>query len=424
VATTTHPPRTSGGAAQPGVDAAPIVTVATVTLAVETLAFAVLLGAAGSPGWRATRVLLALAVGALAIVVERRTRPAVRATAALLLGILGLTTGAGIGVMHVAKADVTVVAVAALGALVAGLTLVGIGAHRLWRATHGWRRLLALPLAFVLVEFVIIPVTVAIYATNVPATRLADVTPADRGLAYTDVTLVCSDGVRLSAWYVPSRNHAAVVALHGSGSTRTGVLDQSVVLARHGYGVLLLDARGHGRSGGTAMDNGWWGDRDVGAAVRWLQHRPDVDAARIGVLGMSMGGEEALGAAAGNSAISAVVTEGALWRGAMDADWLPTNVSGYIERAMLWIQTGVTEMLTDAPRPISLERAVAAIAPRPMLMIAGDPEIRGARHLRDAAPGNVELWELPDTPHVGGLSHHPAEWENRVIGFLDRTLLG
>jgi pimeloyl-ACP methyl ester carboxylesterase len=34
-----------------------------------------------------------------------------------------------------------------------------------------------------------------------------------------------------------------------------------IVLAEHGYGVLLFDARGHGLSEGTAMDFGWYGDR-------------------------------------------------------------------------------------------------------------------------------------------------------------------
>jgi hypothetical protein len=31
--------------------------------------------------------------------------------------------------------------------------------------------------------------------------------------------------------------------------------------------------------------------------------------------------------------------------------------------------------------------------------------------------------ELPDTPHTNGLTQHRAEWERRVITFLDRSLL-
>ena len=41
---------------------------------------------------------------------------------------------------------------------------------------------------------------------------------------------------------------------------------------------------------------------------------------------------------------------------------------------------------------------------------------------RDAGGANVDLWELPDTGHTAGLRKHPAEYERRVTGFLDRAL--
>jgi dipeptidyl aminopeptidase/acylaminoacyl peptidase len=112
------------------------------------------------------------------------------------------------------------------------------------------------------------------------------------------VALRTADGVRLSAWYVPPRNGAAVVLLPGAGSTRTAVLGQAAVLARHGYGALLVDSRGHGRSGGHAMDFGWWGGRDITAAVSYLTRQPGVQPGKIAVLGLSMGGEQAIAALA------------------------------------------------------------------------------------------------------------------------------
>jgi len=121
---------------------------------------------------------------------------------------------------------------------------------------------------------------------------------------------------------VPSRNRAAVVVLHGSGTTRSNVLDQAAVLAKHGFGVLMIDARGHGDSGGDAMDFGWHGDDDVGAAARYLMSRADVDPGRIGAVGLSMGGEEAIGATATNRTLRAVVAEGAIGRVAADLGWL------------------------------------------------------------------------------------------------------
>ena len=137
----------------------------------------------------------------------------------------------------------------------------------------------------------------AVAATNVPPTEIA-ATPTSRRLTYESVRLTTEDGVHLAGWYLASTNDAAVVLLHGAGSTRSDVLDEAAVLARHGFGVLLLDARGHGESGGRAMDFGWHGDADIAAATRYLAGRPDVDRERIGVVGMSMGGEEALGASA------------------------------------------------------------------------------------------------------------------------------
>ena len=38
------------------------------------------------------------------------------------------------------------------------------------------------------------------------------------------------------------------------------------------------------------MDLGWWGEVDVPAAVTFLAAREEIDDARIGVVGLSMGG--------------------------------------------------------------------------------------------------------------------------------------
>jgi pimeloyl-ACP methyl ester carboxylesterase len=260
------------------------------------------------------------------------------------------------------------------------------------------------------------------YAANAPNYTLGSATPASGGMPYQNVTLTTSDGVHLAAWYVASHNGAAVVLLHGAGSTRTSVLGQAAVLARHGYGVLMVDARGHGRSGGDAQENGWWGNSDTSSAVSWLESRSDVVGGKVAALGMSMGGEEAIGAAGADPRIRAVVADGALWRGAMDDGWLPHTLSGYIERADLSVQTALTGLLSSAPTPPSLAASLRATTPRNVLLIASKSEIQGDRQLRKASRSNVRLWELPKTGHTEGLATHPAEWEAHVIGFLDRSL--
>jgi len=98
-----------------------------------------------------------------------------------------------------------------------------------------------------------------------------------------------------------------------------------------------------------------------------------------------------------------------------------------------WIQERVddltywfTDMLTSAGPPISLRGAAAQMAPRPLLLItAGEmaDEALAAEHIRSAAPGNVEVWEVAGAGHTGGLAASPEEWEARVLAFLDRVLV-
>jgi len=48
----------------------------------------------------------------------------------------------------------------------------------------------------------------------------APIDEAALGLRHEAVTLPASDGVRVSGWYVPPRNGAAIVLVHGGGGDR------------------------------------------------------------------------------------------------------------------------------------------------------------------------------------------------------------
>jgi dienelactone hydrolase len=354
-------------------------------------------------------------------------RSTARLATTFAIGCGAVAVGVGIGGPHLAKTGLHATTLAGLVSLVGGLVLLGHGGLGLVRATRRWRRVLVVPGLLAAVGLALMTLGQAVAATNVPRTDVGATTPADRGLRYRDVEVETADGVTLSGWYVPSADGRAAVLLHGAGSTRSGVLDQAVVLARHGYGVLLLDARGHGRSEGRAMDFGWYGDEDVAAAVSFLVAQPDVDRTRIAAVGMSMGGEEAIGAAAADPRIQAVVAEGATNRTAGDKAWLSEEHGwlGALQERIDALTYGATDLLTAADPPITLHDAVAATAPRPVLLIAaGDvaTEADAGRHIRSASPATVELWVVPDTGHTDGLDTHPEEWEQRVTEFLDRAL--
>jgi dienelactone hydrolase len=347
------------------------------------------------------------------------------AAVAAVVGVLSTAVGAGIGVRHVMKTGLTATSVLGLALLAIGLALLTFAAVVAWRALHRWQRLWLLPITLVSL-LVIWPVAEGTMLGLSPGTTLDTVTPAARGLAYSDVTFATSDGIRLSGWYLPSTNHAAVVAVPGAGSTRTGTLDQAAVLARHGYGVLTVDPRGQGRSGGRAMDAGWYGDRDITAAVAFLQRQPGVDPSRIGVLGLSMGGEEAIGAAAADPAIRAVVAEGATHRTAADkAGYLPGGITGALQRGIDKLTYGVAALFSSAPEPRTLHSAITRAPQTPFLLIGGGNAIdepEAVAYLHTAAPDRVQTWAVPDSSHTQALATARAEWTARVTAFLDRAL--
>jgi dienelactone hydrolase len=387
----------------------------------------VLVARDGSPGWQVVRTLLVVGLVAGSDRVLRRVGDRAAALVAVVVGVLCAPVGVGIAVPHVAKAGDPVVAIAGLAVLGGSLVALVAGATGLWATTRRrWRA----PVEVAVVMTAILSlwtVGQATAATNVPATELGSRTPAEAGIAYRDVTFRTADGVVLSGWYVPSRNGAAVVLAHGAGSTRSSVLDHAIVLAAHGYGALLFDARGHGRSDGRAMDFGWCGDLDIGGAVSFVAAQPDVDERRIAAVGLSMGGEEALGAAASDTRIAAVVAEGATGRTAADKAWL-SQVHGWrgqVQEVIEHLLYEATDLLTDARPPITLRRAVTAAAPRPVFLIAAgtiENEVDSARAIESGSPQSVQHWIVPGAGHTDGLDRRPGEWERRVTAFLARSM--
>jgi uncharacterized protein len=349
-------------------------------------------------------------------------------TAALVtlpLGMVATAVGAGIGPRHLAKEGRSLEAVAGLALLALGLVLLGHAATVGWRSLHRWWRLVLLPAAVVVLVLVSATALAVMYAVA-PRPPLGSGTPADAGLEFSDVTFTTDDGVRLSAWLVPSRNGAAVVLRHGAGSTRTGTLRQAAVLADHGYGVLVPDARGHGRSDGEGMDLGWYGDLDTTAAVTFLARQDGVVPSRIGVVGLSMGGEEAIGAAGVDPRIRAVVAEGATGRtGADNDDLSPEDWASTLERGLDAYTYGVTDLLTDASTPASLRDSVASASDTAFLLVTAgtiERERLAADSMRSVDPARVEVWTVPDAGHTHGLTTAPDEWATRVVGFLDQHL--
>lgn len=169
----------------------------------------------------------------------------------------------------------------------------------------GWQWIPAI--IFGLVFFVVFSAVYGLWVYLRPPKIVSNVTPKDLGVKYEDVQLVTSDGVKLTAWYIPAKKETnkALLLLHGYPADKGDILS-SMTFLQQDYNLLFLDFRYFGQSEGGYSTVGIKEVVDVLAAIEWLNNRGDT---RIGVWGFSMGGATALMALEKTDKINAVVSE-------------------------------------------------------------------------------------------------------------------
>ena len=371
-------------------------------------------------------VPLALIVGAA--ILYGRLRAGLRASLALVFGVIGLLGGVE-AVHYGVNGGFSGDDFTGLLCIPAGLALIGIGVVTLWRSRRTddalvWRylrRLLLVAAAAVVVALVLFPIGLAYVVTH---TARAEVPAPNFGAPYENVEFTTSDGLRLKGWYIASKNGAAVIAVPG----RSGPRKQARMLAEHGYGVLLFDRRGEGESDGDPNVFGWQGERDLHAAVAFLQDRPEVDPERIGGIGLSVGGEMLIEAAAESDALKAIVSEGGSGRSVRDDLANTESRSEEFAAVIPGALSLAVSVFTNNLPPADLKSLVPQIAPRSVFFIyaldgqGGSEKVPNEGFYAEAGEPKA-IWEVPEGGHVGGIDARPAEYERRVIDFFDRTLL-
>jgi dienelactone hydrolase len=378
-----------------------------------------------SPGDHLVSGLVPLTLLGLAAWVYPRLSGARRGALALVFGALGIAAGSE-AFYYTRQVGPSGDDFTGLLAIAAGLLLIGLGVVTLWRTRRTDGRLVWRYARRTLIAAagLVVGVLVLVAGYSYGTTHIGRaVVPSDRlGVAHENVKFQTSDGLELEGWYIPSKNGAAVIAFPG----RNGPQQKARMLARHGYGVLLFDRRGEGHSEGEPNAWGWGGDTDIKAAVAYLRRRPDVDPDRIGGIGLSVGGEMMIEAAADTDQLAAVVSDGAGARSTtedMDHDD-PALGKWTVGLAMSSVKTAAVAVTSNTLPPANLKDLSAKVE-QPMLLIAAPNAPTGEklnRGYRVAAGDSATLWEIPEADHMGGQTARPAEYERRVIGFFDEAL--
>jgi fermentation-respiration switch protein FrsA (DUF1100 family) len=109
-----------------------------------------------------------------------------------------------------------------------------------------------------------------------------DGTPTAVGLAFEDVEVTASDGVRVHGWHLPGPGRATLLYCHGNAGNISHRLPKLRSLHdRLGLSILIFDYRGYGRSGGAPDEAGTYAD--ARAMRAWLRERAPGPVLYLGV---------------------------------------------------------------------------------------------------------------------------------------------
>jgi dipeptidyl aminopeptidase/acylaminoacyl peptidase len=272
---------------------------------------------------------------------------------------------------------------------------------------------------------------ILVYANTHPPKYPLHIPPSEFKADYEDVSFTSVDNVVLKGWLVKPARHtkksSVIIICHGVGANRSDFTELAVSLSQRGHFVLLFDFRAHGESGGSRTSLGYHEQKDIEASLGFIKTRPEIASDRIGIYGFSLGGSTAILAAAKTGAFSAVVADSAFTslrdqaRAAITGfyhlpafPFLHLTVLGY----EIYFQTRV-----DDVSPVSV---IATIAPRPVLIIAGEGDklipADNGRKLFAAAGVPKELWLIPGADHGATLVAAGSEYDKRVGEFFDKHL--
>lgn len=265
---------------------------------------------------------------------------------------------------------------------------------------------------------------------NPPATRnVSDKTPMDApwNLPARAVSVKSADGTTLRGWFVPADSPRLILVQHGYKDRLQTMFNLTALLHRRGFQVMLMCVRGHDQSEGSLISFGQREMPDIEAWSALAQQQPGVDATKIGMFGVSMGGSLAIQYTATHNEVRALVADSAF---SSLNDTIDTSVKfftglpafPFAPMIRFWAEREGEINAAD----IDATKWIGRIAPRPLLVMQGGADVvvsnQSGQRLFAAAGEPKQFWFEERVGHGQFLKMMPDEFEKRVVGFFDEHL--
>jgi uncharacterized protein len=236
-----------------------------------------------------------------------------------------------------------------------------------------------------------------------------------------------TDNILLDGRFFPGTHPSLVILASGYGDTQDQMLSIAEFLHHAGFSVLTYNARARAPSGGKYVTLGAMEQQDLISLVNYAAMRSDIDANRMGILGISMGGATAVLAAAKDKRLRAVVDDS----GFSDAPRVIAAAFEHFVHLPAFPFAPISVGIADLRAGIDVSRVrpmdvIAAISPRPVLIIheQGDAVVPVENSLRNFAAAHQpkQLWLVPGSGHGQAQIVAKSEYASKVTDFFEQAL--
>src|SRR5579883_281275 len=255
------------------------------------------------------------------------------------------------------------------------------------------------------------------------------ISPFELGLPVENVTFAPRTGRhRVSGWYLSAPGaRTTIVVSPGYRTRKTQVIGVVNFLWRAGFNVLAFEYYGHGAIGGVPVTLGYREKEDFLGALAYARQR--APESHIGVLAYSMGAAIALLCAADHPEIEAVIADSAFATHTSAVRYNLRRTLHVPPAPFLWVGDRLLHLRAGYRfHQVEPLRAIARLAPRPVLLIHGgrdtivDPH--DAALLYRAAQDSKTLWIVPEADHCGAYFEDREKYVSRIVGFFEKHLGG